>query len=140
MLFWPSAGIRMRPIRPVWVAKTPWRCNWRHCAALEGDSVAREVPPAWTTIWTSWDYGIGIVVHRTGSDPKSHWRPFVRGQGVASRGMASVTVMQSAQQWQFDNVALIRRFDGAGERTILVEGPVSPMFVIISSIIGEDVA
>jgi hypothetical protein len=54
--------------------------------------------------------------------------------------MASVTVMQSAQQWQFDNVAHIRRFDGSGERTILVEGPVSPMFVIISSIIGEDVA
>jgi hypothetical protein len=54
--------------------------------------------------------------------------------------MASVTVMQSAQQWQFDNVALIRRFDGSRERTILVEGPVSSMFVIISSIIGEDVA
>ena len=64
----------------------------------------------------------------------------MRGQAATSRGMASVTVMQSAQQGQFDNVALIRRFDGAGERTILVEGPVSPMFVIISSIIGEDVA
>ena len=64
----------------------------------------------------------------------------MRGQAATSRGMASVTVMQSAQQRQFDNVALIRRFDGSGERTILVEGPVSPLFAIISSIIGVDVA
>jgi len=103
--------------------------------------VAREVtPPAWTMIWTSWDYGIGIVLRKTRSDPKSQSKPLVMGQAATSRGMASVTVMQSAQQGQFDNVALIRRFDGSRERTILVEGPVSPMFVIISSIIGEDVA
>jgi hypothetical protein len=65
---------------PLWVAKTPWRCNWRHCAGLEGDSVAREVTPlAWSTIWTSGDYGIGIVLRRIRSDRKSQSKPLVRG-------------------------------------------------------------
>jgi len=37
--------IGLPALAPLWVAKTPLCCNWRHRAALEGDCVAREVTP-----------------------------------------------------------------------------------------------
>ena len=46
----------------------------------------------------------------------------------------------SAQQWQCDNVAPVWRFDGSWERTILVEGSVGPILVIISQVSGENLA
>ena len=55
----------------------------------------REVTPGLDHDLDVWDYGSGIVLQRTRSDPKSQWRLFVRGQAATSRGMASVTVMQS---------------------------------------------
>ena len=40
-----AAGAFLVLAASLWVAKTLWRCNWRHRAACEGDSVARKVPP-----------------------------------------------------------------------------------------------
>jgi hypothetical protein len=54
---------------------------------------------------------------------------FSQGETAASGGLASVTVMQSV--W---------RFDRAGERTILVEGSVAAILVIISQVISENLA
>ncbi len=49
---------------------------------------------------------------------------------AASGSLASVTVMQPAQPRQCDNVALVGRFDGTCERTILAEGSVGPILVM----------
>ena len=49
-----------------------------------------------------------------------------------------VAVMQSAQQRQFDDVALVWRFDGTQIWSILIECPMSPMLVIIGQVIGEN--
>src|ERR1019366_3000364 len=62
------------------------------------------------------------------------------GETVFSGGLASVTVMQSSQPRQCDNVALVCRFDGTWERTILVKGSVAPILVIIGQVIGENSA
>jgi len=48
--------------------------------------------------------------------------------------------MQSAQPRQCDDVALVWRFDGSGERTILVEKSVGPILVIVGQVIGENLA
>ena len=48
--------------------------------------------------------------------------------------------MQSAQSRQCDNVALVWRFEWTGERTILVEGSVAAILVIIGQIIRENLA
>jgi hypothetical protein len=68
--------------------------------------------------------------------------PAIREPGKGNPGsgghLTGVTVMQSAQPWPGDDVALVWRFDGAGGRTILVEEPVSPIFMVISSIIREN--
>jgi hypothetical protein len=64
------------------------------------------------------------------------------GKGNPGSGcrLTSVTVMQSAQPRQCDDVALVWRFDGSGERTILVEKSVGPILVIVGQIIGENLA
>jgi hypothetical protein len=48
--------------------------------------------------------------------------------------------MQSAQPRQCDNIALVWRFDRAAERTILVEGSVAAVLVIIGHVIRENLA
>jgi hypothetical protein len=63
------------------------------------------------------------------------------GGKVPFGGLASVTVMQSANPWQGDNIsniALVWRFDRAGEPTILVEGSVAAILVIVGHGFRED--
>ena len=49
-------------------------------------------------------------------------------------------MMQAAQQWQFDNCALIWRFYWPGDWTILSEGSVGPVVVIIIQVIEKGLA
>jgi hypothetical protein len=46
--------------------------------------------------------------------------------------------MPSTQQRQFDDVALVWRFDGTRVWRILIECPMSPISVIIGQVIGEN--
>jgi hypothetical protein len=65
------------------------------------------------------------------------------GENVSSGGLASVTVMQSAQPRQGDNIAnlaLVWRFERATERAILVERSVAAIVVIIGQVMREHLA
>ena len=64
------------------------------------------------------------------------------GKGNPGSGcrLTSVTVMQSAQPRQGDEVALVWRFDGSGERTILFQRPVRTITMIIAQVVRENAA
>lgn len=47
-------------------------------------------------------------------------------------------MVESVNQGQFDDFALVGRFNGTRFRAILVQGSVRPVVVIISHILGKD--
>ena len=54
--------------------------------------------------------------------------------------MASVAMMESTHHWQGDDVALVGGFHGTRFRTILVEGSVRTVLMIIAEVVRKPLA